>query len=543
MAYNTPTFRKSTGSVAMTATYNTIVYDYFPLVSIPNRPIYWDARYSMEWASGKVSYEHNKLLSSGIGMTIVELVNKRVLGGELVFKTNKDTKTAKATTDFIRDICQKLDFDGITDTVDSKGLAGGSAYYVLSQDGKDVRLDAIGIDQAFITFRGSKPYRAKLFVNYIDDNSKMDGGRYFLIEDRYYNEEGKPCTMNKIYKSMIPSWEGAYSAGQSFDYSWRDDTRTRAVEVNTLPEHILEALDDDGIVLGVEVELPFKDLGVYHFKATSTDLRHPNSKYGRPILSGCYDLMWEYDYAFSLLAKEMQTGRPISFIPTPLNGNQMLSQQMGDKELGNAYYQFKLEYPALFDDEFVKIPHTKVEDQMPSTVQFDIRAEEIKTAMDKIATMIANQVGISPTYLISMLNNTNETKTATEVASDMSETNLTVLRIRRLLQKAINDVIDNICYFYNKSGDDVLVTFPPFEELNKTNTADYIVKLRSVDGMSDETLVNLAYRDMSEAEKDEEVKRLKELRENKEKQQSEKLQAFNNKQRVQNGKDVKKDEN
>ena len=546
MAYNTPTFRKSTGSVAMTATYNTIVYDYFPLVSIPNRPIYWDARYSMEWASGKVGYEHNKLLSSGIGMTLVEMMNKRILGGELVFKTNNNKKKAKETVDFIRDVCDTLDLNGATEIVDTKGLAGGSAYYVLSPDGDGLRLDAIGLDQAFVSFKGNKPHRAKLFINYIDDNSTTSGGRYFLIEERYFNKAGTPCTINKIYKSMIPQWEGAYSAGETFNYGWRDDKRTTAQEISVdmLPEHIAKMLEEDGMVFGIEIELPFKDLGVSHYKSTATDLRHPNSKYGRPLLSGCYDLMWEYDYCFSLLAKEMQTGRPISFIPTPLNGNQMLSQQMGDKELGNTYYQFKLEYPALFDDEFVKVPHTKVEDLMPSTVQFDIRSDKIKIAMESIATMIAHQVGISPTSLLNNLNQTKETKTATEVANDNSETNLTILRYRRLLQTAINSLIDNICYFYGKDGKDVLVTFPPFEELSKINTADYISKLRAVDGMSDETLVDLAYRDMSEAEKEEEVKRIQKLREDKNKQNEKKeLNDFNNQQRIVNGKDVKKDEN
>ena len=95
MAINTPTFRKSIGSKAMTSTYNTIVYDYFPMVSIPNRPIFWDSRYSQEWASGKVSYEHNKILSSGIGMTVIEILSKRILGGELVYKTGANTDVAK----------------------------------------------------------------------------------------------------------------------------------------------------------------------------------------------------------------------------------------------------------------------------------------------------------------------------------------------------------------------------------------------------------------------------------------------------------------
>ena len=62
--------------------------------------------------------------------------------------------------------------------------------------------------------------------------------------------------------------------------------------------------------------------------------------------------------------------------------------------------------------------------------------------------------------------------------------------------------------------------------------------------MSDETLVDLAYRDMSEAEKEEEVKRIQKLREDKNKQkEKQSLNNFNNEQRVVNGKDVKKDEN
>lgn len=545
MALNTPTFRKATGSVAMTGTYNTIVYDYFPMVSVPNRPIYWDARYSMEWASGKVSYEHNKLLSSGIGMTAVELVAKRVLGGSLVFKKGKDTDVAGKNTDKIRKLCCELNLDDNTEKLVLKGNAGGSSYYVLSPFGDSYTLDTIGIDQAFVSFAGDKVQRAKLFINFYDDNYRGigKGARYFLIEDRYF-KNGKPYTINRMYKSYLPRFEGVSDTTLSFDYTWRDDDKTNAEEINSkdVPEEYLKYLEDEGIVLGVEVPLPFKSLGVFHFKRTATDLRHPNSKYGRPLLSGCYDLLWSYDFAFSILTKDLQVGRALSFVPTPLNGNQMLAQQMGDKELGNAYYQYKLEYPALFDDEFVKVPHTKMDDQMPSTVQFDIRSEKIKTAMDKIASMIANQIGISPTYFISMLNNTNETKTATEVASDMSETNLTVINQRRLLQTTINELIDELCHVSGINADDVFVTFSPLEELNKMMTADYIAKLRAVDGMSDETLVNIAYKDMSEAEKEEEVKRIKEMREEKNNKKQD-LQDFNNKQRVMNGKEVKPDEN
>ena len=540
MALNTPTFRKATGSIAMTGTYNTIVYDYFPLVSVPNRPIYWDARYSMEWASGKVSYEHNKLLSSGIGMTAVELVTKRVLGGSLVFKKGRDTDVAGKNTDKVREICCELNLDDNTERLVSKGNAGGSSFYVLSPHGEGLVLDTIDMTQGFISFAGDKVQRARLFINYYDDNYSGigKGARYFLIEDRYF-EGGKPYTINRLYKSYLPKYEGAT---ESFDYTWRDDVKTKASEVideKDIPEDIKEFLKDEGIVLGLPVRLPFKSLGIFHFPRTANDLRHPNSKYGRPLLSGCYDLLWSYDFAFSILAKDLQVGRALAFVPTPLNGNQMLAQQMGDKELGNAYYQYRLEYPALFDDEFVKVPHMKMDDQMPSTVQFDIRSEKIKTAMDKIASMIANQIGISPTYFISMLNNTNETKTATEVASDMSETNLTVINQRRLLQNTINELIDEICYVNGINPKDVYVTFAPLEELNKMMTADYIAKLRAVNGMSDETLVNIAYKDMSEAEKEEEVKRLKEMRETKEKDS---LQDFNNKQRVMNGKEVKPDE-
>jgi hypothetical protein len=472
-------------------------------------------------------------------------VTKRVLGGSLVFKKGKDTDVAGKNTDKIRKICCDLNLDDNTEKLVLKGNAGGSAFYVLSPRGEGYTLDTIGIDQAFVSFAGDKVQRAKLFINFYDDNFRGLGGgaRYFLIEDRYYRD-GKPYTINSIYKSMLPRFEGASDTTQMFDYTWRDDNKTRATKVDDykdIPAEYLAFLEDEGIVLGLEVPLPFKTLGVFHFKRTANDLRHPNSKYGRPLLSGCYDLLWSYDFAFSILTKDLQVGRALSFIPTPLNGNQMLAQQMGDKELGNAYYQYRLEYPALFDDEFVKIPHTKMDDQMPSTVQFDIRSEKIRTAMDKIASMIANQIGISPTYFISMLNNTNETKTATEIASDMSETNLTVINQRRLLQTTINELIDELCYVTKVSPEDVFVTFAPLEELNKMMTADYIAKLRAVNGMSDETLVNIAYKDMSEAEKEEEVKRLKEMREEQNKQK-ESLQDFNNKQRVMNGKEVKPDE-
>lgn len=520
MAQNTPTFRKSVGSVAMTTTYNTIVYDYYPLVSIADRPILWDARYSQEWASGKVAYEHNDLLSSGIGNKVIKILNQKILGGSLIFKKGKNTKTAGDTVDFIREKCMELDFDSSVESVNLKRLAGGSAYFVLNPISStgEVTIDALGIDQAYVTFRGSKPVDAKLFINFIDDNSgkTISGGRYFIVEHRYF-KDGQPYTMNRIFKSVIPQWEGATS---TFLYGWKDDGKTRANDVtdifinggNQVSEAVKQAIKDSGLIFGYEFKLPFKGLGVVHAKASATSLKHPNSKYGDPVLASCFDLLWTYDYAYSILSKDLYTGRPITFLPDTLNGNKLLENSLGDSEYANLYYNRSLPFPALFDDEFVKVPNYNMDYQVPTTVQYDIRAEKIRVAMDTIASNIAQCVGISPTQLIAETHQVNETKTAFEVQDETSVANTNIMRKRRLLQTAINEVIDELCNFYHKSPKDVIVCFPPLEELNKTLMADYIVKLRSVNGMSDEMLVDLAYKELTEAEKDEEVNKIKQLK-------------------------------
>lgn len=519
MAFNTPSFRKSVGSVAMQSTYNTIVYDYYPLVSVADRPIFWDARYAQEWASGKVAYEHNRLLSSGIGAKVVEIMNKKILGSNLIFKKGKDTNTAKKTVDFIRKKCEMLGLDEVTDSVNVKRLAGGSSYFVLNPVGNDVTIDAIGIDQAYVTFKGRKPVNARVFINYIDDNSSssITSCRYYLVEERYF-KDGKPYTINKIYQSIIPQNEGAYS---SFTYGWRDDESTKSKDVTEafingtahISAEAYDAIKNSGIIFNYEFELPFKGLGVIHCKNTATSTKHPNSKYGDPLLINCYDLMWVYDFAFSILSKDLYTGRALSFIPDTLNGNLVAKNQMTDEEFAQNFYSGTMQLPALFDDEFTKLPNFDMEWQTPTTVQFDIRSDKIKTAMDTIATNIAQCVGIDPSFLISQLNMTNETKTAFEVNNEASVSNVTLLRKRQLLQIALNELIDELCGFYNVSSEDVSVCFPPLEELNQTLMADYIVKLRSVNGMSTEMLVDLAYKQLTEAEKQEEIKKIKEEKE------------------------------
>ena len=544
MATKTPSFRKSVGSVAMEATYNTIVYDYYPMVSIADRPIFWDARYAQEWASGKVAYEHNKLLSSGIGSSVIKVLDKKILGSNLIFKKGKDTETAKKTVDFIRDKCNKLRLDQVVQSVDLKRLAGGSAYFVLNPTSKgEVVLDAIGIDQAYVTFKGLDVDRARIFINYIDDNGgkSIGSARYFIVEDRYF-KDGKPYSMNRIYKSVIPQMEGAYS---TFAYAWRDDATTSEEVTDKFAEgtvnvsdYVKKALEDSGLKFGYEFPLPFKGLGIAHCKCTSTSLRHPNSKYGDPLLIDCYDLLWTYDYTFSILAKDLYVGRPITFIPDTINGNKTVMNSVGDAEYASMFYDRSMPTQALFDDEFVKVPNFEMEWQTPTTVQYDIRSEAIKVALDDIATQIAHNVGLEPQTLISELRETNETKTAFEIANDTSVPNVTVLRKRALLLDALNEVIDELCYFYGKSAEDVTVCFPPLEELNKTLTADYIVKLRSVKGMSDEMLVDMAYKELTEAEKQEEIDRIKQM---KEEEKTEMIEETLNKQ-DNNVKKINKDE-
>ena len=544
MATKTPSFRKSVGSVAMEATYNTIVYDYYPMVSIADRPIFWDARYAQEWASGKVAYEHNKLLSSGIGSSVIKVLDKKILGSNLIFKKGKDTETAKKTVDFIRDKCNKLRLDQVVQSVDLKRLAGGSAYFVLNPTSKgEVILDAIGIDQAYVTFKGLDIDRARIFINYIDDNGgkSIGSARYYIVEDRYFRD-GKPYSMNRIYKSVIPQMEGAYS---TFAYAWRDDATTSEEVTDKFAEgtvnvsdYVKKALEDSGLKFGYEFPLPFKGLGIAHCKCTSTSLRHPNSKYGDPLLIDCYDLLWTYDYTFSILAKDLYVGRPITFIPDTINGNKTVQQSVGDAEYASMFYDRSMPTASLFDDEFVKVPNFDMEYQTPTTVQYAIRSEEIKVALDDIATQIAHNVGLEPQTLISELRETNETKTAFEIANDTSVPNVTVLRKRALLLDALNEVIDELCFFYGKSAEDVTVCFPPLEELNKTLTADYIVKLRSVKGMSDEMLVDMAYKELTEAEKQEEIDRIKQM---KEEEKTEMIEETLNKQ-DNNVKKINKDE-
>lgn len=528
MANRTPTFRNSVGSVAMQSTYNTIVFDYYPMVSIPDRPVFWDARYSQEWASGKVAYEHNKILSSGIGASVIKVLDKKILGSNLIYKKGKDTEKAKETVDFIRNKCNELKFDQVVQSVDLKRLAGGSAYFVLNPDFKrnEVTLDAIGIDQAYVTFKGLNIDRARIFINFIDDNGgrSIGAARYYIIEDRYF-KDGKPYAVNRIYKSVIPQMEGAYSAmdlpDSSFNYGWRDDKNTKAEDVTDMfgngsavvSDYVKQALIDSGLIFGYEFPLPFKGLGIAHCKCTSTSLRHPNSKYGDPLLIDCYDLLWTYDYTFSILAKDVYVGRPITFIPDTINGNKVVKETTGDAQYAELFYERSQPVAALFDDEFVKVPNYDMEWQTPTTVQYDIRSEKLKIALDDIATQIAHNTGVEPQALISELRETNETKTAFEIANDTSIPNTTVLRKRALLLEAINEIVNEICYFYKKSADDVCVCFPPLEELNKTLTADYIVKLRSVKGMSDEMLVDMAYKELTEAEKQEEIDRIKQLKE------------------------------
>jgi hypothetical protein len=460
------------------ATYNPIIRDTFYALVPSNFKFYYmnAIRRSLHWYQGYVPEVHDPSMgipSTCIGTSIVEKLTKLVISGEVFFenkyaeKTNnkgesqsslrKDLAPVNATLETFNKWSIKYTFQNFIKTLVEYAVAGGtSAGVAYVNNDSELFLKPYRIDQFFynVGFSGQVDSYTGFIAFY---TAKVDNGtgrketdcNFYLLEERYYGEDGKPKMKYAIKRQV-----GNVSTGMGFDVRQTSDMKWEQLPT-TIQKHLKR--DFQGIKFGVEQNIEFtNDLGVYLLRWTLKN-RIPEVHMGEPALLNVVSYLQVYEFAEASLWTDLYLGRGKILMP---------EEMRNPTEALQSYYSG---YDAAM---FTKMPLRNANEQKPMSIQFEIRAEEHAKNRNNISEKIAATIGVSGSELFSYLRDiSGSSKTATQIAEESKITNSFVEEKRSIIRLALQPFIE-LWREYYKQADYVTMRFSTQNMVNKLVTLE-----------------------------------------------------------------------
>lgn len=370
----------------------------------------------LAYSTGTVGDGGNSVLGLNTGKAIVSSAVKMVLGDKIFFKGDK------LNVSFFNDIyAPSTNFRKLLSQAVTNVLSCGTTLLKMNIDNRGVcRGVSYRLDRTLFSVNEDEDITsATFFIASFGDMAKDSGNDktfYWLVERRYYNEKsGLPTVVYKVFSRSgsgeSPILPSPYGEGISF---------------NNLPKQMRKELYKMGVrELNKEFPLPFFDgLGVWLIKRTAVNSVSPDLPFGDPLLYGCLNLLWAEDRAFQGLVNDVENGSGTVLIPQTMLHNIAKEIKLADPD----------EYEVMVDDlnrrpsvniEYIKSSSMDAEQQKPTSVQFEIRAEKYSAIFDLYKKDIASSCGFAPSSVFPHLAD-NTVKTATETNAEENLTRATI---------------------------------------------------------------------------------------------------------------------
>jgi hypothetical protein len=467
------------------ATYAPVIRDtFYQLVPANMKFYYYNAiRRSLYWYQGYVPEIHNPsagIMSTGIGNTIVKELTKLIIGGRIFFENAKKEKNPRKvinkTLELFNFWSDEYKFQDTFKTLLEFAIAGGTSLSVSYVNGNsDLVIMPFRIDQCFyeVDLRNDCSHFTGFIAYYTakiqrGNGRKEDENQYYLVEERYYDDNLKPIKRFNIKKGTTN-----VTTAQSFDV-----TNTNNLSWEQLPKVIQKQIKKEfpDIKIGVDIPINFTDdLGVDIIKYTTTN-RIPEVKMGESALLNIFKYLIDYEYAESALDTDMYLAR----------GKVLLPEQMHNPT--DSIYQ---SYYSGYDSPiYTKMPMVNTEEQKPIVIQFDLRPEEWVKTRNNTVEKIAFQIGISGSDLASFLKDASGgSKTATQIASESQKTVSYIYDKRDIFKNAFMPFIKRWKEFYSQP-DEITLKFSSQNMVNKLVSLEELRVYKEL-GMSTEDLFKL----------------------------------------------------
>ena len=407
--------------------------------------------------------------------------------------------------DFAGDWAKKTKFYKAVKKAHKYAEAGGTSLLKLNRKNKELYTTAHRIDTFFVDFDGSgKIVSAKIYFDAVHNtNSLGEKEHYGICEERYFNEDGKPCVKASVYKS----------SNLQTNVQDRPRNAVQHVDWRTLPVTVKQYIKGNypSIILDEEQYLPFCDsLGCYLQRFTDDIPQIPNLPFGQPIGDILFTENFQFDQMKYFEKNEVDLAR----------ARVLLHEVFWNKDDPN--YDSR----ALSERFYQKIASLNGEDESIEPIQFLLRGSDIRTQKENIYKDCAFKINVSASSIASFLSEGEGARTATEIMSERTKSDTWIRSQINLNAPEIDDLLRDVMYFYDHLPVSIILKAedqsPQIERL-KINSDVF-----GAGNMSPELFVKRTYGNaLSKEEQDKEIEFLQATKRQTDLQQQAITQAWN----------------
>lgn len=375
--------------------------------------------------------------------------------------------------------------------------AGGTALLKLNRRDKDLYISAHRIDTFFVDRDGSgKIIGARIFFDALYDtikNSETNEKRqthFGICEERYFNENGQPCVKTSVYRTN--------AILQTESLSRPTGVESQRVNWQELPSKVRQYIKENypSVMVDKEQYLPFKDnLGCMTWNFTNDIPQVPNSAgvFGQPIGDILQSESLEYDQIKYFGRNEVDLAKARALIP----------EEMWNRDDPN------YDQNALNQRYFQKVSTSGNDNDKVTPIQFNLRANEIRTQTENILRNCALKLQISSSSIASFLNEGAGARTATEIVSERTKTDTWVKSHITNVSDDLNELLSYVMAWYGWYGVAELI----FKAEDQSPMLDKLKANSDVFGagnMSPRRFVIDTYKNLSQQEQENEIAFLEE---------------------------------
>ena len=356
----------------------------------------------------------------------------------MLFAHGIDFSGENKAYNFATDWAKKSKFYKALKKAHKFAIAGGTSLLKLNRAEKDLYATAHRIDTFFADIDATgKVVSVKVYFDAIHNTNPKGNGKdhYGICEERYFNEENKPCVKASVYKSS-GNLQTSVQDRPKFDVQ-RIDWKSLPLNVkNYIKKHY------PSIVLDQEQYLPFpKSLGCYLMKFTDDIPQIPNTPFGQPIGDILFTENFQYDQMKYFEKNEVDLARARALVP----------EEFWNKD-DPAY-----ENRAMNERFYQKISSVSGDSDKITPIQFLLRGNDMRTQMENIYKDCSFKLNVSASSIASFLSEGAGARTATEIISERTKTDTWIKGQINLNAPEINEMLREIMRYYNQEPVEIVL--------------------------------------------------------------------------------------
>lgn len=367
-------------------------------------------------------------------------------------------------------------------------VAGGTSLLKLNRENGNLYATAHRIDTFFADVDGEgNIVSVRTFFDAIHNTNEVSKTQHYgICEERYFNEEGKPCVRASVYRS---------TGTLQTEVQSRPKSCGEKVQWQSLPAAVKNYIRRNypSIIVDEEQYLPFYDnLGCVFLRFTDSIPQIPNTCFGQPIGDILFTENFQFDQMKYFEKNEVDLARARALVPEEFWNKD--DPNYSGRALNERFYQ--------------KVSSINGDNDKVTPIQFNLRGTDMRTQMENIYRDCAFKLNVSASSIASFLSEGAGARTATEIISERTKSDTWIKGQINLNSPEINDILALVMRYYGKQPVEIVLKAEdqsPYIERLKANSDVF-----SAGNMSPRLFVKTTYRNLSQEEQEKEIQYLEE---------------------------------